>query len=76
MKEEMVKLVLSEIPSETIADAAASAHAVADIFTCQVKDSVIPEITVGHALVMVAYGSELSIGKIKKALVDAGSVIS
>jgi hypothetical protein len=73
MKTELVKLLVQEVSPEEVAESAANGKAVCDMFTCIIRDEVMRDIVVGHAVVVVAYGSELSIGKVKQALLEASS---
>jgi hypothetical protein len=67
---ELVKALLGEVRPEEIAERAADGKAVCQIFDCKVSDPIMPEITVGYALVIVAYGSEISIERVKAALLS------
>jgi hypothetical protein len=64
----LVKAVIGNIPPEEIADTAANGKAVSFNYRGTISDNFMPEITVGHALVVVAYGSEAAIKRINQAL--------
>jgi translation initiation factor 2 alpha subunit (eIF-2alpha) len=74
VKEVMIKcLVRDAATPEEMADNAASGKAVANIYSCVIKDEIMPDITVVHGVVVIAYGSERSIENIKKALTEISS---
>ncbi len=51
--------------------AAAHSEARCQVISMEIKDKVNQEITLGHAVVIVAYGSEFACDSMKKMLFDA-----
>jgi hypothetical protein len=67
-KTAMVTAFVGAIDREEVAEAAANAKAICQIYRCVIRDEVMREIVVGHAVVIVAYGSEVSTTAIKEAV--------
>jgi hypothetical protein len=68
---EFVTLLISTIHDQEIAEAAANKEATAYIYKAEVRDKVMREITLGHCVVVVAYGSQVSCDKVIQALNEA-----
>lgn len=71
---ELVKLIIKAVPVEAVAEAAANSRVVCNMFTLKVNDAVMPEITVGHGLVIVCYGSEYACQRVKQAVSDLQTI--
>jgi hypothetical protein len=67
---ELVKQLVLAIPAEEVADMAASQRAISYSFNGVIRDGVMPEIVVGHCVVIIAYGSEKAIANINRVLVE------
>jgi hypothetical protein len=74
--EGIVKTVVATVPNQVIAELAADGKAECDMFTCEVKDALCPEIVVGHALLIIVYGSEMSCDRAKQAILSTSSDVA
>jgi hypothetical protein len=69
-REVTAKLLLGTVADTDVATAASEQRACVEMFVCVMRDSVNPEIVLGHGMVMFAYGSETTIHGIKDVLVE------